>query len=196
VSSIAETAAALEAGKLVVLPTDTVYGLACRPDREDSVRALSATKARSPGQPIALVAASPDALVELVPELRSAVLLTGPFTLVVVNPARRLPWLTGDKPDTIGVRVPSVEGPAAELLGLVGVVAATSANVHGGEDPRRLEDVPAEILGAVSATLDGGELPGVPSTVVDLTGAEPRVLREGAIPTVEALARIARAAAE
>jgi L-threonylcarbamoyladenylate synthase len=196
VSSIAETAAALEAGKLVVLPTDTVYGLACRADREDAVRALSATKGRSPGQPIALVGTSADALVELVPELRSALLLTGPFTLVVGNPARRLPWLTGDNPDTIGVRIPSVEGPAAELLGLVGVVAATSANAHGGEDPRRLDDVPAEILGAVSATLDVGDLPGVPSTVVDLTGGEPRVLREGAVPAAEALARIARATAE
>ncbi len=84
----------------------------------------------------------------------------------------------------------------ADLLEQVGQRAATSANVHGGEDPRRLDDVPTEILGAVSATLDGGELPGVPSTVVDLTGAAPRVLREGAIPAAEALARIALASAE
>jgi L-threonylcarbamoyladenylate synthase len=196
VSSIAETVGALEAGDLVILPTDTVYGLACRPDREDAVRALSAAKGRSPSQPIALVAASADALVELIPELRSARFVKGPFTLVVGNPARRLRWLTGDNPDTIGVRLPSVEGVAADLLEQVGVVAATSANVHGGEDPRRLDDVPTEILGAVSATLDGGELPGVPSTVVDLTGAAPRVLREGAIPAAEALALIARALAE
>ena len=71
------------------------------------------------------------------------------------------------------------------------MVAATSANLHGDPDPRRLDEVPAEIIGRVAAALDGGELPGTPSTVIDLTGLEPRVLREGAVPAVEALARIA-----
>jgi L-threonylcarbamoyladenylate synthase len=76
------------------------------------------------------------------------------------------------------------------------VVAATSANLHGGPDPRRLSDVPAEILAGVAAALDGGELPGTPSTVLDLTGREPRVLREGAVPAAEALARVANRLAE
>ena len=74
----------------------------------------------------------------------------------------------------------------------MGAVAATSANLHGGADPALVEDVPRGILDAVAAVLDGGELPGSPSTVVDLTGSEPRVLREGAVPADEALARIAR----
>jgi L-threonylcarbamoyladenylate synthase len=78
----------------------------------------------------------------------------------------------------------------AELLQRVGVVAATSANLHGGADPRRIEDVPAEILDAVAAVLDAGELPGTPSTVVDLTGPEPRILREGAVPAAEALSQL------
>lgn len=195
-SSVAETVAALRAGELVVLPTDTVYGLACLPGREESVRALSALKRRSPEQPVALVAGGREALLELVPELRSAVLLHGPFTLVLPNPAERLSWLTGSRPETIGVRLPSVAGASAELLGEVGVVAATSANLHGGADPRRLDDVPREIRDAVAAALDGGDLPGAPSTVLDLTGPEPRVLREGAIPAEEALARFAAALAE
>ena len=97
-------------------------------------------------------------------------LLPGPFTLVLPNPARRYPWLTGARPDTIGVRVPDVEGRAAEILNAVGPIAATSANRHGEKDPRRLEDVPQEILTSVAAALDGGELPGAPSTVLDLTG--------------------------
>jgi L-threonylcarbamoyladenylate synthase len=71
----------------------------------------------------------------------------------------------------------------------LGAVAATSANLHDGPDPRRLEDVPAEIRGAVAA-LDGGELPGTPSTVIDFTGAEPRVLREGAASSEEAIRRV------
>ena len=189
-SSVAETAAALEAGHLVVLPTDTVYGLACRPDREDAVRALSATKGRSPAQPIALVGTSADALLELVPELRSALLVPGPFTLVVGNPARRLPWLTGDRPDTIGVRVPELRGAALRIVTRVGAVGATSANVHGGPDPTRVEEIPAEIR-AAAVVVDGGELPGTPSTVVDLTGGEPKILREGAVPAAEVLERLA-----
>jgi L-threonylcarbamoyladenylate synthase len=196
VSSVAETVAALEAGELAVIPTDTVYGLACRADHEQAVSALSALKGRAPDQPVALVARSPDALLELVPEIETATLVRGPFTLVLPNPARRLTWLTGSRPDTIGVRIPEVEGVGAALLDAVGVVAATSANLHGGADPARVEEVPEAILHAVAAVLDGGELPGSPSTVVDLTGPEPRVLREGAVPADEALARIARGPAE
>ena len=191
-STVAETAATIDAGGLVVIPTDTVYGLACRPDREDAVRALSVLKRRSPELPIALVAGSVDALVELIPELADATLLRGAFTLVVPNPARRLSWLGGVRPDTIGVRIPLVDGDAGELLARVGVVAATSANLHGGHDPRRIADVSPEILHGVAAVLDVGELPGTPSTVLDLTGREPRVLREGAVPAAEALRQLAQ----
>jgi L-threonylcarbamoyladenylate synthase len=196
VSSVAETVAALRAGDLAVIPTDTVYGLACRADREQSVRALSALKGRTREQPIALVARSADTLLELVPELDPATLVCGPLTLVLPNPARRLAWLTGSRPETIGVRIPDVESVAAELLDAVGLVAATSANLHGDADPGRVDDVPGEILDAAAAVLDAGELPGSPSTVVDLTGSEPRVLREGAVPADEALARVARSLAQ
>ena len=183
-NSVEEVASAIVAGRLVVIPTDTVYGLACRPDREEAVRALSALTGRSAEQPIALVAASVEALVELVPEVEGRLVPRGPLTVVLPNPKRRLPWLAGARPETIGVRIPDVSGVAADLLGRVGVVAATSANLHGGADPRRLADVPDELLDAVAVVLDGSELPGTPSTVVDLTGPEPRILREGAVPAV------------
>jgi len=192
-SSVDAVAAAIAAGELVVIPTDTVYGLACRPDCEDAVRELSVLKRRSSGQPIALIAASAETLIELIPELPAHMLIRGAFTVVVPNPAQRLPWLAGRGADTIGVRIPAVDDGAADLLARVGVVAATSANLHGGPDPRRLEDVPGEILDGVAAVLDGGELPGIPSTVLDLTGPEPVVLREGAVPAAEALARVAEA---
>ena len=190
-SRLTEITRVFEAGEPVVIPTDTVYGLACRPDDEAAVRVLSALKHRSPDQPIALVAASVDALVALVPELAGPI-LRGPFTFVLPNPERRLPWLSGASPDTIGVRLPILGGPAAELIAHVGVVAATSANLHGAPDPRRIADVPDEILGAAGAVLDVGELPGTPSTVVDLTGPAPRILREGAVPADEALRRVAQ----
>jgi L-threonylcarbamoyladenylate synthase len=188
--SVEEVVAAIEAGQLVVVPTDTVYGLACRPDREEAVRALSDLKGRAADQPVALVAASLEAAAALVPEVGGQAVPRGPFTVVLPNPERRLPWLAGHRPETIGVRIPDVTGEAAGLLGRVGVLAATSANLHGASDPRRLADVPSEILAVVAAVLDGGELPGTPSTVVDLTGPEPRVLREGAVPAAEALARL------
>jgi L-threonylcarbamoyladenylate synthase len=195
VSSVEETAEAIREGGLAVIPTDTVYGLACAPYRESPVLALSRVKGRPPTQPVALVAASVDVLLECVPELRgrggmlARALLPGPYTLVLPNPARRFPWLAGDRPDTIGVRVPALAGAARELFEAVGAVAATSANLHGGPDPRRLEDVPPELL-AAAAALDGGELPGTPSTVLDLTG-DPRVLREGAVAAGDALSRVA-----
>ena len=85
-----------------------------------------------------------------------------------------------------------MDGLAAEVLARVGVVAATSANLHGSADPRRIGEVPREILDGVAAVLDAGELPGTASTVLDLTGPEPLVLREGAVPASEALRRVAK----
>ena len=145
--------------------------------------------------PIALVAASVDVLLECVPELRgrdatiARALLPGPYTLVLRNPARSYRWLTGGRPDTIGVRVPVLEGDAAAVLEQVGAVAATSANLHGGPDPRTLAEVPEEIRAAAGAVVDGGELPGTASTVIDFAGPEPQVIRDGAAPGAEAIER-------
>jgi L-threonylcarbamoyladenylate synthase len=196
---VEQAVATLRGGGLAVIPTDTVYGLACLPQDETAVRELYALKGRGATQPTALVAATVEALLDCVPELagREAVLralLPGGLTLVLPNPERRLAWLAGERPATIGVRVPRLDGPGAEVLDAVGVVAATSANHAGGVDPRRLDEVPPEIR-AAAACIDGGELPGLPSTVVDLTGGEPVVLREGAVPTAVVMARVAEAQA-
>jgi L-threonylcarbamoyladenylate synthase len=136
-----------------------------------------------------------DHLLECVPELagRSAEiareLLPGPFTLIFPNPARRFRWLTGTKPDALGVRVPALAGQANDVLRRVGALVATSANHHGERDPRTLADVPQEIRTA-AVSIDGGALPGTPSTVVDLTGTEPRVVREGAVASADVLRRL------
>jgi len=194
--------AALRAGRPVILPADTVYGLCANPYTEGPVRRVYELKGREPLQPTALVASDVDMLLECVPELRSRVgpvlrrSLPGPFTLVVPNPARRYRWLTGTTPDAIGVRVPELPAPADAVLRRVGAVLATSANLAGGPDPARLEDVPPELLRGCAVAMDGGELPGIPSTVIDLTGDEPQVLREGAVPAVEALERVAGLVAE
>ncbi len=196
--SVDAVADALRAGKLALVPTDTVYGLAADPNRERSVERLYQAKGRDREQPTALVASDLDVLLECVPELRgragtiARALLPGPYTLVLPNPGRRYRWLTGAMPEAIGVRVPDVSGAAAELLERVGAYAASSANARGGADPCSLEDVPEEIRAHAAAELDGGTLPGTPSTVLDFTGREPRVLREGAAPSDEALRRVAQ----
>ena len=179
----------------MVLPTDTVYGLCADPSREAPVLEVYRMKQRPAEQPTALLAKDVELLLELVPELRGrdkalAALLPGAYTLILPNPAQRYPWLTGASPGTIGVRVPVLSGPGAEVLARVGAVAATSANLHGGPETRRLADVPVEIRAGAAALVDGGDLPGTPSTVLDLTGEEPRVVREGAVPAADALERV------
>ena len=197
-TAVVQAIEALRDGGLAVIPTDTVYGLAGRGDSEDVARSLYAAKGRTPAQPTALLFASVDDVLGELPSLPDGVeravraLLPGPVTLVLPNPDRRYPWLNAERPDAIGVRVPALAGPGREVLDAVRVLVATSANLPGGPDPRRVEDVPPEIRTAVAATVDGGELPGTPSTVLDLTRAEPRVLREGALAAAEALARAAR----
>jgi L-threonylcarbamoyladenylate synthase len=181
----AEAVAALRAGRLVVLPTDTVYGLCASPHDAAAVALINELKGRAE-QPIALVAASVLALVECLPELsgRWQKLLEevapGPYTLVLPNPERRLPWLSPGREQTIGVRVPELREPTRSVLEQFGAVAATSANRHGDADPKSVEEVPEEIRAAAGAVLDAGKLPGTPSTVIDLSGAEPVALRVGA----------------
>jgi L-threonylcarbamoyladenylate synthase len=198
-SDVDEAVAGIRAGKAVIVPTDTVYGLVADGYREASARLLYRLKRRPEGVPSALMAADLDMILDAVPELRgraavaARALLPGPFTLVLPNPARRFRWLSGARPDTIGVRVPVLAGPVAALLDRVGVAASTSANLHGEPEARRLEDVPAELREQAAAEIDGGELAGVASTVIDLTAPEPRILREGAVPGPESLER-ARAA--
>ena len=183
--------AALRAGDPVVLPFDTVYGLVSNPS-QDAVRRLYALKGREKGRPTALVAAKVEHLLVELPELPESAraLLPGPVTLVVPNPARRFPWLTGTNPQAIGVRVPELPEPTSQIVAAVGVVVATSANLPGMPDPRSLEEVPGQITEGAAAVVDAGPVLGTPSTVVDLTAGEPRILREGALSAAEALRRL------
>jgi L-threonylcarbamoyladenylate synthase len=189
----------LRAGEPVLLPTDTVYGLAAHAVDPEHARRVYRLKGRVEAQPSALVTAEIDALLDCLPELRGAfekvirALLPGPYTLVLPNPAERFRWLAGARADAIGVRVPELPEPARRVVDAVTCVVATSANEPGGPNPVTLNDVPARIRAGCGAELDVGPLPGTPSTVLDLTRLEPRVLREGAVPAGEALA-LARAA--
>ncbi|HZO34089.1 MAG TPA: Sua5/YciO/YrdC/YwlC family protein, partial [Gaiellaceae bacterium] len=114
-----ELIAALAAGRPALFPTDTVYGLVSLPT-EEAVAALYALKGRRPEQPTALLAASADQLVRAIPELDAGRLVHGPYTLVLPNPGRRYPWLTGTRPDAIGLRLPDLSPAATAVLEAVG----------------------------------------------------------------------------
>jgi L-threonylcarbamoyladenylate synthase len=190
---------AIRAGLPVILPTDTVYGLCASPFTWEPSDRLYKLKGRDPLQPSALLAADLDRLVESLPELLgrdeaiARALLPGPYTLILRNPARRFRWLTGKDQDTIGVRVAELPAQAQRVLAASGAVVATSANFPGGRSPRTVAEVPAPIREQVGAIVDAGELPGTPSTVLDFTGEEPRIVREGAASGEEALARVREA---
>jgi L-threonylcarbamoyladenylate synthase len=168
----------IRAGGVVVFPADTVYGLACDAENADAVERLYALKGRRPDKPAAVMFFAREDL-PAIPH-RGAALLPGPVTLLVPNPERRYPLAGGE---ALGVRFPE--------LGLTGPpVLQSSANRAGGSDARTLEEVPADIRRGADLVIDGGELPGTPSTVVDLTGAEWRIVREGAVSAAEIASRL------
>lgn len=174
-------------GGVALFPADGLYGLACDPLNAAAVERIQALKERDARKSAAVMYFSPPAMRELVetlgPRTREAAaeLLPGPVTLVVANPQRRYPLACPEDPERLGVRL--IDGP---LAGAITPVFQTSANRSGDPAPHRFEGVADEIRGGVDLTIDGGELTGAPSTVIDLaevdvTG-EWRVLREGGLP--------------
>jgi len=196
VDDVTQAIAAVRSGRPVLLPTDTVYGLATSALREEFAADLYRLKGRDELQPTALVASSLDMLFAWLPELDDRArriareLLPGPFTLVLPNPGRRFRWLTGARTDAIGVRVPVFPEPARRVVDAAGCILATSANEPGGPDPATLDHVPRRIRNACAAEVDAGRLPGTASTVVDFTSDQPSVIREGAASAAEALSRV------
>jgi L-threonylcarbamoyladenylate synthase len=178
---------------VALIPTDTVYGLACNPESKTALRRIYELKGRSALKPAAVMffAREPalESLSELGPHTRAAfgALLPGPVTLLLENSSRRFPLACGPGASggvsLLGLRVPLFAGPLVALAG-VGVPAAqSSANLSSGADPRDLRSVPVELREGVDLVLDGGRLPGVASTVIDLSEYEQsgrwRIVREG-----------------
>jgi L-threonylcarbamoyladenylate synthase len=173
-------------GGVAVFPADGLYGLACDPLDAAAIARIHALKGRDDGKPSAVMYLSPLAMRELVEglgprtRLALAALLPGPVTLVVANPEGRYPLACREDRARLGVRL--IGGPLASAMC---PLLQTSANLSGEPPPSRFEDVPAEIVAAADLAIDGGELTGLPSTVVDLTDfdadGEWDVLREGGL---------------
>lgn len=186
----------IAAGGVVVFPSDGVYGLACDPLDAAAIGRIHALKGRDDGKPSAVMYFSPLAIRELVEGLgprtaaAASALLPGPVTLVVANPRHRYPLACRADRERLGIRL--IGGP---LAGAMCPVFQTSANLSGEPAPRTLEGVPASIRAGADLVIDGGELPGLPSTVVDIASIESdgewRILREGAISEGDLAAALA-----
>ena len=170
-----------------------MYGLATDPESREGVARLYGLKGRKPDRPAAVMFFRLGEALAAVPEIgertRDALerLLPGGITALVPNPARRFPLACGPEPERLGLRVPALAGGLEPLAGMARPVLQSSANPSGGADPRRLADVDERIRSEADLALDAGELPGTPSTVVDLTryelSGDYEVVREGAVPT-------------
>jgi len=188
----------IHSGGIALFPADGLYGLACDPLSTAAIERVHALKGRDDGKPSAVMYLSPLVMRELVgsfgPRTREAVgaLLPGPLTLVVANPERRYPLACREDPERLGVRL--IAGP---LAGARCVLFQTSANRSGEPAPSRFADVDPVIAGGVDLAIDGGELTGEPSTVLDLTaiedGGDWSLLREGAVSLNEVETLLAEA---
>ena len=191
-------------GGVALFPADTVYGLATEPDSAEGVRRLYALKGRAPDRPAAVMFFGLELALAALPELpgptaaATRALLPGPVTLLLPNPTHRYPLACGPTPDVLGLRVPMLEDELTALSGVRWPILQSSANRSGASDVRRVDDVEESVRKGVDLILDAGELPGTPSTVVDLTAYHRdgsfAVLRDGAVPRdrVEAVLRSSR----
>ncbi len=179
-------------GGVAVFPTDTVYGLCCDPDDESAARRLYELKGRPPARSSAIMFFALDHALSALGELPEAerlaleVLLPGPLTLLMANRSQRFGAACRLDRSTLGLRVPRLPAALAALAAIECPLMQSSANLSGEPDARSLAEVPPQLLQGADLVLDGGELPGTPSTVIDLRDFDSErrwhVLREGALP--------------
>ncbi len=187
--------ACLAGDGVALIPTDTVYGLACDPESKTALQRIYELKGRPTLKPAAVMFFAREPALESLSELGSrtraalSALLPGPVTLLLENSSRRFPLAcdpgVGSGAGLLGLRVPLLQGPLAALSTIGLPAAQSSANLSGAADPRDLQSVPVELREGVDLVLDGGELPGIASTVIDLSEYEQsgrwRIVREGPI---------------
>lgn len=185
--SVREAAEALREGQLVILPTDTVYGIAADVRDDSAVRGIYEAKRRAPDFPLQLLFGRDPALITKYAQVnesaRKLVNALGPGAWTIVVPAKEgwhSPALSGGR--TVGFRMVPVEVTLDVLDALGAPVAASSANVSGGDSPTTCAEAVAQVGDSCAIAIDSGPTAqGLDSTVIDVSGDEPRILREGAI---------------
>ena len=193
-AGLADAATAIRQGKLVVIPTDTVYGIGADAFTPSAVNALLAAKGRGRDMPVPVLVGTVRAANALVDDLGPHgqdlidAFWPGPLT-IICHAGRSLRWDLGDTKGTVAVRMP-LHAVALELLKETGPMAVSSANRSGAPPATTAAEAEEQLGASVAVYLDGGPcIEAVPSTIVDLTTPVPRVLRKGAIP-VEKLKNI------
>lgn len=185
-AGLAAALAAVKGGRLIVMPTDTVYGIGADAFDNDAVAALLVAKHRGPDYPTPVVVGSWDTVTGLVRDadarMKALVEAFWPGGLTIVtHQAPSLPWNLGDTRGTVALRMP-LHPVAIELLQQTGPMALSSANVHGQPSALSAAQAREQLGDSVSVYLDGGPATiGTSSTIVDLSGRRPRILRHGAI---------------
>jgi L-threonylcarbamoyladenylate synthase len=177
-----------------------VYGLATEPESREGIDRLYRLKGRRPDRPAAVMFFDRDLALEALPELPSETkaaakrLLPGGVTLLLPNQAHRYPLACEPNKDVLGLRVPNLTRELAPMQAMPWPILQSSANRSGEPDARRIEDVDDRIRAGVDLILDGGDLPGTPSTVVDLTGFHEdgrfAIVREGAVTSDQVAAAV------
>jgi L-threonylcarbamoyladenylate synthase len=198
VGALDSAAAIIRSGGIVVVPTDTVYGLAARPDVPEAVQAVYRAKGRPGGMHLPVLASSVGQVRDLGVAFDSAATALaerwwpGPLTIAFgFEPrATRPDWLVGRT--EVAVRIPDHDFVRA-LLGQTGVLVVTSANAHGAPTSLTAAGASSSLRTSVGLVVDGGELTEVPSTLVNLCGVEAVVERDGAIPAAEVHAALGKA---
>jgi tRNA threonylcarbamoyl adenosine modification protein (Sua5/YciO/YrdC/YwlC family) len=185
-TAVADAAGAIRRGELVVMPTDTVYGVAADAFSPDAVHRLLDAKGRGRDVPVPVLIGSwrtVNGLVESLPDSAKdliAAFWPGALTLVL-RQGGGLTWDLGETQGTVAVRMP-LHPVALELLKETGPLAVSSANRHGAGAPMTVTDAEIQLGNMVAVYLDGGPTTDTtPSTILDLTGGAPRLLREGAV---------------
>jgi L-threonylcarbamoyladenylate synthase len=188
--------ACVGAGGVAIFPADGLYGLACDPMSASAVRRIHQLKGRPARKPSAVLYFTPLVMRELVASMgertraAAAALLPGPVTLVIANPERRYPLACAEDPERLGVRL--IEGP---LAGARCPVFQTSANVSGKAPPAGFREIDLGLVREADLAIDGGELTGEPSTVLDISRIDRdgswEILREGSLPRADVERQVA-----
>jgi L-threonylcarbamoyladenylate synthase len=194
-SEAADLERTLSAGGLAIIPTDTVYGVACSPENEEAFKRLTQLKGRDEAKPLAVMffdLSSALQTIQSVGERTSALLnrlLPGQVTVLIPNPLGLYPLACRGNLAVLGLRVPSLPGELSALEALKLPILQSSANYSGSPDPKSISEIPDGFQAGVDLIIDGGTLAGSPSTVIDLGEFEQtgrwRILREGALTQAE-----------
>lgn len=193
---IPECASIIKNGGVVVFPTDTIYGIGCDPRNDSAVERIFKIKGRDEKKPLPVLAYSVQDAEKIVSLGRAGRMLVerywpGALTIVAPLADKKISRGITAGSSNLAVRVPA-NSCVLSLLQHCKYLVGTSANISGGKPSKSAQEVLDSLLDGFDALLDGGPVGGVESTIVDMAGAEPRILREGAIKSVEVLGLIAQ----